>query len=232
MWMTKLGVVMEKGLMSVTVWMLVCVSVWQSSWSFNVSVPISLPRPVHANSLAATACHVNYKVYVYDIAPALLQPAIQARADLSYHVCQKCIYEQFALEFVVNDYFTQFCGRTYDPEEADFFYLPLTRDLDYRLSMSTGRGKVSSPVENLLLSVLEKQDFSQWREILNVTDHYWRRFNGSDHILVMPAPVTNFRHQSNMRGFFHYVSDGCCDCDDCGYQCIDFACLLYLQSFV
>lgn len=32
-----------------------------------------------------------------------------------------------------------------------------------------------------------------------------RRHNGADHILVMPAPVTNFRHQTNMRGFFHYM---------------------------
>ena len=26
-----------------------------------------------------------------------------------------------------------------------------------------------------------------------------------DHIIVMPAPVTNLRHQTSMRGFFHYM---------------------------
>ena len=38
--------------------------------------------------------------------------------------------EQFALEYVVHDFFTQFCGRTADPEEADFFYLPIIRDVN------------------------------------------------------------------------------------------------------
>jgi hypothetical protein len=37
--------------------------------------------------------------------------------------------EQFALEFVVMDFFMQFCGRTYDPDLADFFYLPIVRDV-------------------------------------------------------------------------------------------------------
>ena len=27
------------------------------------------------------------------------------------------------------DFFTQFCGRTEDPNEADFFYLPIVRDV-------------------------------------------------------------------------------------------------------
>ena len=52
---------------------------------------------------------------------------------------------------------------------------------------------------------MEKGDTSHWLKVFNVTDKYWKRHNGSDHIIVMPAPVTNFRHQSNMRGFFHYV---------------------------
>ncbi len=119
----------------------------------------------------------------------------------------RCIFEQFALEFVVMDYFTQFCGRTMNPDEADYFYLPLTRDLDYRISMTTGKGKVSSPLELMLMDVIEKNDFTRWQDILGVTDEYWKRKNGADHVIVMPAPVTNFRHQSNMRGFFHYVSD-------------------------
>lgn len=37
--------------------------------------------------------------------------------------------EQFALEYVVHDFLTQFCGRTTDPEKADFFYLPVIRDV-------------------------------------------------------------------------------------------------------
>jgi hypothetical protein len=45
-----------------------------------------------------------------------------------------------------------------------------------------------------------------WKEYLNITDEYWVKNNGADHIIVMPAPVTNLRHETSMRGFFHYVS--------------------------
>jgi hypothetical protein len=43
------------------------------------------------------------------------------------------------------------------------------------------------------------------RDYLNVTAKYWLKNNGADHIIVMPAPVTNFRHESGTRGFFHYM---------------------------
>ena len=29
----------------------------------------------------------------------------------------------------MQDFFTQFCGRTLDPLQADFFYLPIVRDV-------------------------------------------------------------------------------------------------------
>ena len=29
------------------------------------------------------------------------------------------------------DFFLGFCGRTYDPKEADFFYLPILRDVSF-----------------------------------------------------------------------------------------------------
>jgi hypothetical protein len=40
---------------------------------------------------------------------------------------------------------------------------------------------------------------------LQVTDKYVKRHDGGDHIIVMPAPVTNLRHQGSQRGFFHYM---------------------------
>lgn len=101
---------------------------------------------------AEQECKYDFKVYVYPLPEDL--PAVQvgeeARAKQQLNICQKCIFvsvlylstatlvdlcmlynpqEQFALEFVVTDFLTQFCGRTMDPEEADFFYLPLTRDV-------------------------------------------------------------------------------------------------------
>ena len=152
-------------------------------------------------------CSSNIKIYIYDLPAKLLERAESARAKGEFHICKKCIFEQFALEYIIFDYFTQHCGRTSDPDEADFFYLPIIREIDYRIALSSGGQRAPSVIEETLLEVLEKNSFVKWHEVFNVTDKYWRRSNGSDHIIVMPAPVTNFRHQTNMRGFFHYVSD-------------------------
>ena len=42
-------------------------------------------------------------------------------------------------------------------------------------------------------------------ELVQVSDKYWRARDGADHIIAMPAPVTNLRHQGSQRGFFHYM---------------------------
>ena len=55
------------------------------------------------------------------------------------------------------------------------------------------------------MTAIEKKDLTLWRNYLNITAKYWERNNGADHIIVMPAPVTNFRHESGNRGFFHYM---------------------------
>ncbi len=157
-----------------------------------------------------TLCDVSYKVYVYPLPYELMKNGEDARKNHTFHVCKKCIYEQFAREYIVYDYFTQFCGRTYNPEDADYFYLPIIRDVDYRIALQTGQ-RAPSAVESALLDAIEKKDTAQWRSVFNVTDQYWLRHGGADHLLVMPAPVTNLRHQSNMRGFFHYVSGGVCN---------------------
>jgi len=60
-------------------------------------------------------------------------------------------------------------------------------------------------MENVLIEALEKNNTAPWRAYLNVTDRYWLRHGGADHIIAMPAPVTNLRHQPGMRGHFHSV---------------------------
>ena len=158
-------------------------------------------------------CPYNFSLYVYDLPfdlPSVLI-AEQARQNNTLHICQKCILEQFALEYIVHDYFTQFCGRTYDPEEADFFYLPIIRDAEYRVTLDPqnkamkGNRRAPSMTEQAILHIMEKGDSTLWRSYFNITDEYWFRKKGMDHIFVIPAPVTNFRHQSSMRGFFHYM---------------------------
>lgn len=87
----------------------------------------------------------------------------------------------------------------------DFFYLPIIRDVDYRIALQTGQ-RAPSIIDQALIEAIEKADTTQFRAVFNVSDKYWKRYSGADHIIVMPAPVTNLRHQTSMRGFFHYVS--------------------------
>jgi hypothetical protein len=172
-----------------------------ASCLFAVACAVSAISSIESKA----SCNVDFRVYVYDLShTGLLKNAAEARANSSYHVCKKCIYEQFALEYVIFDYLTQFCGRTYDADEADFFYLPIVRDIDYRIALQSGQ-RAPSATEEALLDALEKQNTSKWDSTFRVTHKYWDRYQGADHIIVMPAPVTNLRHQSNMRGFFHYV---------------------------
>lgn len=127
-------------------------------------------------ALLSAICDVGYKVYVYELPKALILNADGARQNRTYHVCRKCIYEQFALEYIIHDYFThaQFCGRTQDPEEADFFYLPIVRDIDYRIALARNGDRTPSPIEMALLGAIEKKDMSSWQTVFNVTDKYWR----------------------------------------------------------
>eukprot|EP01034_Spumella_vulgaris_P021329 gene21329-27359_t len=69
----------------------------------------------------------------------------------------------------------------------------------------SARNRAPSQSEQALLLLLEKDDSSMWKEVFRVTDKYWRKHGGGDHIIVMPAPVTNLRHESSQRGYFHYM---------------------------
>ena len=180
------------------------------------------------SGMASGDCPYDFKVYVYDI-PADIGPvklAEEARSKKQYHVCQKCIMEQFALEYIIVDFFTNFCGRTLNPkvtyplpvnphpvprqptphprhhattpQEADFFYLPIVRDVEYRAALYSsekGNKRAPSRMDTVLLEAMENGNTQPWRDYLNVTDEYWKRHGGADHIVVMPAPVTNLRHQ-------------------------------------
>lgn len=168
------------------------------------------PPATIAKSSTSSSCPYDFTVYVYPIPTQLASVRLgeEARRNNSLHICQKCILEQFSLEYIMYDFFTQFCGRTFDPQKADFFYLPLIRDAEYRLTMESGglHKRAPSPTEQALLDVMEKGSFTKWLELFQVSDTYWKRRNGGDHIIVMPAPVTNLRHESSKRGYFHYMS--------------------------
>jgi hypothetical protein len=180
--------------------------------SVAVSVPKSFPQILSKPSrtvLEESTCKYSFRVYVYPIPKSIgaIQISEEARRNGSLHVCRKCILEQFALEYIVYDFFQSFCGRTMDPEKADFFYLPLVRDAEFRYAMQIGgiRSRAPSLAEQALLNMIEKNNSDIWKSAFQVSDRYWFRKNGADHIIAMPAPVTNLRHETSKRGFFHYL---------------------------
>ena len=50
------------------------------------------------------------------------------------------------------DYFSTSSSRTYDPEIADFFYLPIIRDIDYRIALAKNGDRTPSAIETALLN--------------------------------------------------------------------------------
>ena len=49
------------------------------------------------NRGSAKSCEFNFKLYIYELPPSLIANAEAARSNSTYHVCRKCIFEQFAL---------------------------------------------------------------------------------------------------------------------------------------
>ena len=59
--------------------------------------------------------------------------------------------------------------------------------------------------EQALIDILENGDTRAWKRVFQVTDEYWKRNEGADHILILPHPVTSYRHPKGRRGFTHYL---------------------------
>ena len=95
-----------------------------------------------------------------------------------------------------------------------YIYTPYTiyhtiyRDAEFRYTLddkANNHKRHPSYIEQTLIEILEKSKYNKWLSYTNYTTKYWLRYKGADHILVMPAPVTNFRHEQSRRGFFHYM---------------------------
>lgn len=140
---------------------------------------------IHVNNPSIKQCKYSFKVYIYDIPSSIgaIRISHEARRNHTLHVCHKCILEQFSLEYIIYDFFTSFCGRTLNPDDADFFYLPLVRDAEFRLTLQdkgTKKGsRAPSNSEMALLDILEKNETIKWNQVFNVTDKYWHRNHGN-----------------------------------------------------
>jgi hypothetical protein len=127
----------------------------------SIAKQVSLLKALNDSNASSTevssSCPYDFRVYVYDIPTSLgsVRISFEARKNKTLQVCKKCNLEQYALEYIVHDFFTQFCGRTRDPEAADFFYLPIVRDAEFRIAFEHNDRRPSL-TEQALLEILEK----------------------------------------------------------------------------
>ena len=65
---------------------------------------------------------------------------------------------------------------------TDFFYLPIVRDVDYRMALQSGGNRNPSIIDNALIEAIEKNNTIPWKENFQITDKYWYRHGGADHV--------------------------------------------------
>ena len=105
----------------------------------------------------STRCPYGFKVFVYPVnvtTPSFAR-AEEARKNNSLHVCRRCILEQFSLEYILYDFFTQSCVRTLNPDDADYYYMPMLRDAEYRINLHNNNNRDSSFIEEMILDMLD-----------------------------------------------------------------------------
>ena len=147
-------------------------------------------------------CHFSFKVYVYDFKVLYGQ-----KATAMSNACRRCLMPQFALEYVLFDFFSKFCGRTTNPDEADYYFVPLVPDIEARpwLYRSSVESRIDSRLDTILMEAIEFNNMNPWKHHLAVTDKYWRRHMGADHIIVVPPLLSTEAGSEGARGFSQYL---------------------------
>ena len=114
-------------------------------------------------------------------------------------------FNQYTAELLVRDIIThpKSCLQTHNPEEAKLFYVPYLPSIEYHNGSLYGDYKTSPFGQALVEATNGKYD--AWEKIFGLTSMYWKRRNGSDHILVMSEPLHGLTHPRSRRGNYHYI---------------------------
>ena len=141
----------------------------------------------------SSVCNVDFKVYVYET--PLLELSEDYRPNDTFAGSQ----QQYSLGLIVYNYFNHFCGRTLNPDEADYFYLPQSDDVLFHVV----KKGTQSYTQQAFMAVINDEFDSKFK-ISNITNKYWLRNSGSDHIIVIPAPLIDM--EQDFATLRHYVS--------------------------
>lgn len=114
---------------------------------------------------------------------------------------------QYTTELLVRELMmnSKSCLCTDDPEEATLFYVPYLPSVEHHRASNREKDMSPSPYGRAILDILDRNDYSGWEDLFGLTSKYWKRRNGSDHILVFSEPLHGLYHPTSRRGSFHYI---------------------------
>ena len=97
------------------------------------------------------------------------------------------------------------CLRTMDPEEATLFYVPYLPSVEHHVGHDAKTDYSFSPYGKAIVNILDEQNYTAWENTFGLTSKYWKRRDGSDHILVFSEPMHGLFHPRNRRGSYHFI---------------------------
>mmetsp|Transcript_26787 Transcript_26787/g.58105 ORF Transcript_26787/g.58105 Transcript_26787/m.58105 type:complete len:620 (+) Transcript_26787:173-2032(+) len=121
------------------------------------------------------------------------------------------LMQSYSLELVVRDVITHpdSCLRTDDPEKAKLFYIPYLPSAEYHeegvlLPRGCEKAFGTSPYAQAIIDAIDG-NYDGWEKMFGLTSKYWKRRNGSDHILVHSEAMHGLRHHIKERGHYAYI---------------------------
>eukprot|EP00980_Cylindrotheca_fusiformis_P029974 scaffold24130_cov142-Cylindrotheca_fusiformis.AAC.4 len=114
---------------------------------------------------------------------------------------------QYSTELLVREIITNpnSCLRSKDPETATLFYVPYLPSMEFHNGNLFPKSLQTSPYSQAIVNAIDRRDYSEWKRLFGVTDKYWKRRNGSDHILVFSEPCHGLNHLQAARGNVVYI---------------------------
>ncbi|KAL7515765.1 hypothetical protein ACHAWX_000841 [Stephanocyclus meneghinianus] len=113
---------------------------------------------------------------------------------------------QYSLELVVREMMRHpnSCLQTEDPQQAKLFYVPYLPSVEFHQGRLFVSDYSTSPYGQAIYDVLEG-NYDGWEDYFGFTSNYWKRRNGSDHILVWSEPLHGYSHPKMKRGNHHFI---------------------------
>ena len=121
------------------------------------------------------------------------------------------LMQSYSLELVVRDMITHpdSCLRTDDPEKAKLFYIPYLPSAEYHVEgllspRECEKALGTSPYAQAIIDAIDGK-YDGWENMFGLTSRYWKRRNGSDHILVHSEAMHGLRHHIREWGHYAYI---------------------------